>query len=97
MDGFHVTKPASGPRSSHLIDGFQIAIIKTQTKDGNKNERNKVFEVHVHVWTLRLIPKVHIHQGKICVRELFRKRLIPCKARKEIIVKYSQSGYSSSV
>lgn len=48
MDGFHVPKPASGPRSSHLIDGFQIAIIKTQTKDGNENERNKVLELCGH-------------------------------------------------
>lgn len=60
MDGFNVTKPASGPRSSYLIDGFQIPIIKIDTKERNKNKKNKVLALHTHMWTLKLIPKVHV-------------------------------------
>lgn len=60
MDGFNVTKPASGPRSSYLIDGFQIPIIKIDTKERNKNKKNKVLALHAHMWTLKLIPKVHV-------------------------------------
>lgn len=65
MDGFNVTKPASGPRSSYLIDGFQIPIIKIETKERNK-KRNKVLVLHAHTWTLKLIPKVK-HRVKIYV------------------------------
>lgn len=60
MDGFNVTKPASGPRSSYLIDGFQIPIIKIDTKERNKNKKNKVLALHTHMWTLKLIPKGHV-------------------------------------
>lgn len=60
MDGFNVTKPASGPRSSYLIEGFPIVMIKIETKEKNKHRRNKVLVLHAHTWTLKLIPKVHI-------------------------------------
>lgn len=58
MDGFHVTKPASGPRSSYVIDDSQIPIIKIETKERNKNKRNKAVVQHAHTQTLKLIPKV---------------------------------------
>lgn len=38
MDGFNVTKPAGGHISLYLIDGFQLAIIKTGIKETNKEE-----------------------------------------------------------
>lgn len=55
MVGFNVTKPASRARSSYVIDGFQIAIIKTRRKE----ERDKVLVLHPHTWTHKLIPKVY--------------------------------------
>lgn len=93
IDGFNVTKHAAGHISSYLIDGFQIAIIKTGIKETNKKERNKILVLHAHTWTHKLIPKVYI-ELKSYVWELSKKMLILYKARKKNHVKYSQSSYS---
>lgn len=59
MDGFSVTKSASGPKSSYLIEGFPTAIIKSGIKERNKKVRNKVLLLHAHTRTHKLIPKAH--------------------------------------
>lgn len=57
MDGFSVTKPAGGLRSSYIIDGFQIALKKTRMKERKKKERDNVFP-HACTKTRKLISKV---------------------------------------
>jgi hypothetical protein len=52
MDGFNVMKPATGPGSSYVIGGFQIAIIKVRRRKEYSSETARTQKY-------KLTPKVY--------------------------------------